>query len=116
MSERSTSVSVDYKRVEEWHVFTSKDMPGLYVASADAETAYNDVLVAIEKLIELDFGRSCKVAPEISFAEFVQMVHADQGKKKRQPKAVTKTKKEASNARQTPVFNRTQRFAVHACA
>ena len=70
-----TSIHVDYKHVDGWHVFSSKDLPGLYVAHADAETAFNDVTESIEKLVFLDTGVQCHVAPEMSFSEFM-LTHA----------------------------------------
>jgi hypothetical protein len=72
MTELTTSIGVFYKHADGWHVFTCKELPGLYIASKDAELAYNDVPVAIEKLLELDFGVKCKAVPELSFAEFVK--------------------------------------------
>lgn len=67
-----TSFKVDYKNVQGWHVFTSEELPGLYVASKDPEKAYDDVAGAIAMLVELDTGITCKVAPEVPFSEFVQ--------------------------------------------
>lgn len=67
-----TSIRIEYKFSEGWHVFTSKDVPGMYVASKDAETAYNDVAPSIELLLRLNEGVACKAAPEVSFRQFVE--------------------------------------------
>lgn len=68
----TTSIDIAYKMADGWHVFTSEQLPGLYVASPDAETAYNDVGPALEMLLKLDEGIVCKAKPELSFEEFVQ--------------------------------------------
>ena len=68
-----TSISVEYKNVDGWHVFSSMDIAGLYVASPDQELAYNDVAFAIEKLLKLNMGIDCKVIPELSVSEFFRM-------------------------------------------
>ena len=65
-----TTVRVDYSHVGGWHVFRSDEIPGLYIASEDAERAYNDVSAAIKLLLELDFGVECRVERELSFTEF----------------------------------------------
>lgn len=79
MGDNISSVGVRYKATfDGWHVFTSDELPGLYVASNDAETAYNDVAPSIEKLLLLDEGVECTIRPELPFAAFVSMLrHAD---------------------------------------
>lgn len=67
-----TSIAVEYKYVDNWHVFSCLDLPGLYVASADAKTAYNDVGTAIEKLLKLNYGIQCSAIPEESVASFLR--------------------------------------------
>lgn len=74
-----TSIEVDYKFAEDWHVFSSEALPGLYVASRNAETAYSDVPVAIQKLLFLDEGLDCVVKPEQSFREFIAKTQEDDG-------------------------------------
>ena len=71
-----TSICVNYKNVDGWHVFMSDDMPGLYVAHQDAKTAYDDLCPAIQTLLELDEGVTCRVQPELSFKEFVEQAKA----------------------------------------
>ena len=91
-----TSIRIDYKHVEGWHVFMSKDIPGLYVASQDAREAYEDVGPTLEKLLKLNAGISCKVTPETSFEEFV-----------RKNRGVEKPEK--------PPVLKSHRYAVYAC-
>lgn len=50
----NVNYKIDYKKVEDLHVFTCKELPGLLIAHKDYKTAYDDVPLAIEKLIELD--------------------------------------------------------------
>jgi len=73
-TEQVTTVSVQYRNQDGWHVFTSNDMAGLYVASLDARSAYEDVPVAVKRLIELDFKCICEVTRPQSFDTFAQAV------------------------------------------
>lgn len=84
-----TSIRVDYKNVEGWHVFTSEELPGLYVASQDPELAYNDVGTALEKLIELDTGATCRVSPEVPFSEFLRFQQRHEERMPRPTKLAT---------------------------
>lgn len=74
-----TSICAKYKTVDGWHIFESDDLPGLYIASKDAERAYNDIGPAIEKLIRLDEGLAVKVSAEKSYREFLNAVKQDDG-------------------------------------
>ncbi len=67
-----TSICVTYKFVDNWHVFRSDDVPGLYVASRDAEKAYEDVARSIELMLKLNMGIECQARPEQPFDEFVE--------------------------------------------
>ena len=69
-----TSICAKYKHVAGWHIFQSDDLPGMYVASKDAERAYNDITTSIELLMKLDEGIEVKVVPELSFREFIAAV------------------------------------------
>lgn len=66
-----TTIEVNYKHVEGWHVFTADSIPGMYVASKDAELAYNDIAPSLQQIIELEFGVKCEVMQELPFAEFI---------------------------------------------
>lgn len=79
MGDTSTSIQVKYRHMlDGWHVFTSDELPGLYVASKDAELAYHDVATAIEKLLLLDEGIKCKTRLEVPFGQFLGMLRQAQ--------------------------------------
>ena len=71
MSKVTTSICVKYKYADGWHIFQSDEIHGLYVANKDAKTSYDDVGVAIEKLILLNEGMECTVQPETTYEEFI---------------------------------------------
>lgn len=48
------------------------DVFGLYVASKDPKAAYDDVALAIQKLLKLNDGIDCEIEPELTFSEFVR--------------------------------------------
>lgn len=72
MTTPSAFVRVDYKFRDGWHVFTSADVLGLYVASEDAETAFDDVGPSIEKLVKLNDDIDCEVEVLKSYQDFVR--------------------------------------------
>lgn len=78
MSGPKTSICVSYKNTDGWHVFASDDLPGLYIASQDALTAYNDISDAIEKLLKLNQGITVKAEPELSFEEFIRAASSEE--------------------------------------
>jgi hypothetical protein len=102
MSEQpKTTICVNYKCVDGWHVFASDDLPGLYVASQDAKTAFDDVATAIEKLLHLNQGVKVKAEPELSFMDFVR--------------SVSKTAKQKREMReQQPLVMSAKRFVLYA--
>ena len=67
---RSILVDVQYKSLDGWHVFTSPNMSGLYVASKNAEVAFNDIPTAIQMLVKLDTGLDVKVEAAMPYDEF----------------------------------------------
>ena len=69
-------VTVQYQTREGWHLFTSHQMDGLFVASPDLETAFNDVPVAIERLLKLDHDFDCIVQPKLDFEAFCALTEA----------------------------------------
>ena len=44
-------ILVDYRVIDGWHVFTSDQVRGLYVANPDQHLAYQSVAPTIEKLL-----------------------------------------------------------------
>jgi hypothetical protein len=77
MTFAKTSICVKYKYAEDWHVFASDDLPGLYVASRDAKKSFDDVGPAIQKLLLLDEGISCEVVSELDFREFIELAKGE---------------------------------------
>lgn len=74
MTGAKTSVAISYRNESGWHVFVSDDLPGLYVASQDLSTAYEDVARSIQELFWLDEGIECHVAPELPLSDFLATV------------------------------------------
>ena len=68
-------VTVDYTEREGWHVFTSEDMQGLYVATNDLKSAFVEVPAAIKVLMQLNYDLDCEVRPAKTFAEFAGALH-----------------------------------------
>lgn len=66
-----TTVRVDYKFREGYHIFTSRDVDGVFVASKNAEKAVQDLSVIIANMLRLNFGIRCNVEPAREFGEFI---------------------------------------------
>lgn len=68
-AQRATSrqISVDYRRIDGWHVFTSEEVRGLYVADKDLRTAYQAVAPSIEFLLAENQHIAAKVRPAMGF-------------------------------------------------
>ena len=60
MITKDTSVDIQYKQVDGWHIFRSNNLQGLCVANKDLQTALNDVYPSIEQLVLLDSGTDYK--------------------------------------------------------
>ncbi len=69
---KTASVCVKYRFVEGYHTFTSDDLRGLYVASKNAEKAFNDVPVVLKELIDHKLKVNCVLEPTISFDEWLE--------------------------------------------
>lgn len=67
------TVDVDYSYRDGFHIFTSADIKGLYVAHRDAEAAFNGVAKAIALLLRLNEAIECKVEPSASLEDFIKM-------------------------------------------
>jgi hypothetical protein len=94
-----TSIRVDYKHADGWHVFSAEAFPGLYVAHQDPERAFNDVPRVLEKLLKLNLDVNCEVKMELSLGEFLELHrHGDQPAQTSRP----------------PAFA-SHRYAVYAC-
>lgn len=108
-----TSIRVEYKHVDGYHVFFSERLPGLYVAHTDPERAFNDVPKVIEKLVRLNAGVACEVRVETSFADFVRTHAVRRPKSGRAPAKAARTARAALAA--SPVAYTAHRYAVYAC-
>lgn len=102
-----TSIGVQYKHAEGWHVFFSDDLPGLYVASEDPRKAYDDIAPAIEKLIKLDTGVTVTAEPQLSFEQWLAVLRRPQEARQRIQRA-----KEALESK--PLVLGSQRYNIHA--
>lgn len=69
-----TSIDVNYKFKDGWHVFQAPEMPGFYVASKDAEKAFKDVTPSLKAAVKLTFGVDCQVEQEMTFEEFKRSI------------------------------------------
>ncbi len=67
-----TSIKVTYKGADDWHVFTSNEVPGLLVASKDVKEAYEDIPQSIEMFMLLNEEVECTVEPEVAIVEFLR--------------------------------------------
>jgi hypothetical protein len=70
----AATVCVQYRYIDGYHVFTSDDVYGLYVASQDAREAFSNIAPAIELLVKLNEKIDCVVEPAVSFREFLELV------------------------------------------
>lgn len=73
------TIYVDYRIVGGWHVFTSDQVRGLYVAHADQQTAYEAVSPTIEKLLAENEQVDVKVRPTVAFDAFLDRLRSDLG-------------------------------------
>jgi hypothetical protein len=68
----AAAIRVNYRSVDGYHIYTSEDVYGLYVANQDAAKTYAAVGPSLEKLIQLNEGISCRVEPVLTFSELVR--------------------------------------------
>jgi hypothetical protein len=66
-------ITVLHEAEDEWHKFTSLEIPGLYmvVRQDDLEAAYKDIPRAIEELILADTGKRVSVHPQKTYGEYL---------------------------------------------
>jgi hypothetical protein len=72
----AATIHVQYKFVDGYHVFTSEDVRGLYVASKDPQKAFEDVGPVLQELIAMKLKGSCEIEPTMTFDEFVAYIDA----------------------------------------
>ena len=66
-------LNVGYRFIDGYHVFTSDEVDGLYVASKDPRRAYDDVRHAIKMLVLANDGVRINVDPMLNMREFLAM-------------------------------------------
>ena len=71
----SATIRVNYRFMDGYHVYTSEDVYGLYVANRDAQAAYEAVAPSLERLIKLNEGVVCHVEPTFTFSELMRSAH-----------------------------------------
>ena len=74
---KQATICVNYRNIDGYHVFTSEDVYGLYVASQDPEKAFKGVGPALQKLIRLNEHVNCRVEPADSFREFLSALRGE---------------------------------------
>lgn len=90
MAQKITTVKVVYQKIEGWHVFTSPDLEGLYVASPDPRRAYDDVGTAIRNLKYFNEDqRVTSLKAPITLKEFLKLVRAFEGKENIAPHIIS---------------------------
>jgi hypothetical protein len=68
----AAAIRVNYRFIDGYHVYTSDDVYGLYVAHRDPCAAFQAVAPSLEKLIQLNEGISCSVEPALTFSELLR--------------------------------------------
>lgn len=71
MSDKVPFVRVQYRSIEGYHIFTSPDVYGLYIASRDLQVARSQVVPALRELLHLNYAIKADVKMEAEFDEFV---------------------------------------------
>jgi len=66
-----TVITVEHRCVDGWHVFTSADVFGLYVASKDPMKAIEDVIPSVQLLLRKNEGIDFEVVPTQRFRDFL---------------------------------------------
>ena len=68
------AVSVGYRFVDGYHVFTSQDVRGLYVASRDPRKAYENVAEVLQELMAKQIGVSkVEAVQTMTFEEWLSL-------------------------------------------
>lgn len=68
------TILVDYQVIDGWHVFTSTQVKGLYVAHPDQRMAYDAIGPTIEKLLAENERVLATVSPALTFDAFLERV------------------------------------------
>ena len=68
---KAVTIRVEYSNRDGYHVFSSSQLQGMFVASRDAEAAYADVADVIQTLLRENHGIGGAVEPAVPFDEFI---------------------------------------------
>lgn len=71
MIDKVPLVRVQYRSIEGYHVFTSSDVYGLYIASQDLEAARHRIGAALRELLQTNYSVVADVKLAASFSEVV---------------------------------------------
>jgi|GEM_PF-3397678 len=71
------TIYVDYRIVGGWHVFTSEQVRGLYVARSDQQTAYEAICPTIERLLAENEHIDVRVRPAVAFGAFLDLLRTN---------------------------------------
>lgn len=71
------SITVQYAFRDGWHVFTSEEVEGFYVASKNPEEAFADVAPTIALLMKLNEGVDVALEPVCTLNEFLARVRGE---------------------------------------
>ena len=69
----STEITVQYRSKDGWHLFTSDQILGLFVASPDMKVAFSDIPETVRLLLKLDYGLDCVVQPKLEYEAFLRL-------------------------------------------
>lgn len=64
-------VRVDYEQRDGYHMFTSRDVDGLFIATKSLERAAAAVIPSLQELLRRNFNLDCKVEPAAEFGTFI---------------------------------------------
>ena len=71
-------VRIFHSRAGQEHVFTSPDIPGLFLGNADIRAAFDLVPDAVESLVLACHGVAVSYKPEMSFEEFQTRIDSNE--------------------------------------
>ena len=70
-SEELAIIDIVHRVVDDWHVFTSDEIFGLYVASEDPKQAYDMLAPAVEELLRLNEGLEVRAEAMFTLQELL---------------------------------------------
>jgi len=72
-------ITVQHDCAGGWHQFSSDQVPGFYMIAAqdDLETAFGDIPVMLQHLIEADEGRKVTIELVETYSEYVEKLPED---------------------------------------